>query len=130
MKLPKRKTANKFIKHVAVNFLKLRITFCKKSFWNLTSRCLLNFCRFLRKKIRLGTFYQGRSGKRKQTYTYTYTCTYTYIYIHIYIYIYLAYGISIVTYIIGGISTYILGQKIVYEFFCLILLHLSQNIYS
>ena len=34
----KRKTTRKFIKRMAVNFLKLRRTFCKKIFCNLTRR--------------------------------------------------------------------------------------------
>ena len=36
MKLPKRKTVNKHIKHVAINFLKLKRTFCKMIFCNVT----------------------------------------------------------------------------------------------
>ena len=50
MEILKRKTTNKFIKHVTVNFLKLRRTFCKKIFCNLTTRLPIIFCRLHKKK--------------------------------------------------------------------------------
>ena len=54
--IPERKTTNKFIKLVVVDFLNLRGTFYKKSFCNLTNRSFIIFADSREKCFRVGIF--------------------------------------------------------------------------